>query len=202
MADIKLFTRPTNNTPSDSQKLVFGDGTAPEENITFGNFATYLMSKLGFFKVTNLFSEIFGNPTATATAQNNLDVYGKTAINGALNLVAYKDNVIEKNTTTPFTPILSTHPLNKGYVDGKIQGGTVLINGIASGASSYLINLPIPMSDTNYVIVATVANFDLFASVKDARAMVNTATNFNIALFNSGADITGQFYVSWIAYKL
>jgi hypothetical protein len=119
MADVLLHNRPEAD-PSPNDFIVYGTPTTPSGMVKLSNFYTLLMGRLGFFKVSSLFSEIFGNPTQIATAQSNLDVYGKIAMDGFLDIVAYADNVIEKDSTISYTPTITTHPANKGYVDSKV----------------------------------------------------------------------------------
>lgn len=201
MADVILHNRPE-GAPSDNEFIAYGTPTTPSGQIKMSNFYTLLMDKLGFFKVNNLFSEIFGDLTKTATAQNNLDVYGRIAMNGVLDTVAYSDNVIEKNSTIAFTPIIPTHPANKGYVDKRIQAGKLLINGLPTGTFSNTVTLPFNMGDTNYSVVATIMNTDLFLTVQDPRVVpITNSASFEIALSNVGPSISSVFYVNWVAVK-
>lgn len=116
-----LHNLPIDNNPSDTKKIAMGDGTSTDTNITLANFYTLLMSKLGFFKVSNFFSEIFGNASAMASARTNLDVPSNSQMSTADNLRALKSNVIEKDSTSTYTPTLSTHPVNLGMLN---KGGT------------------------------------------------------------------------------
>jgi len=116
------------NNPSDAKKLAMGDGSSTDTNITLGNFYTLLMSKLGFFKISNYLSEIFGNTSAMSAVRANIDVPSIGEMTTADNLRAMKTNVIEKDSTTTYTPYLSTHPTNKKYVDHKIITETTLSN--------------------------------------------------------------------------
>jgi len=125
--DKKLFELNENTTPADSKRLAFGDASSGAENITLANFYTRLMNKLGFLKVANYFSEYLGNNSAQTTAQLNLNIYSKGEVDAAILGKANKSNVIEKDSTTAYTPTLGTHPVNKSYADGSIifAGSTI-----------------------------------------------------------------------------
>ena len=117
--DTILHNQPE-GTPSDNELIAYGTPTTPVGNIKLSNFYNLLMGKLGFFKVSNLFSGIFGNPTLMASARANLGVPSVSEMQTADNLRALKSNVIEKDSTVAYTPTLGTHPATKGYVDGLV----------------------------------------------------------------------------------
>ena len=119
MADVILHNRPE-GTPSDNEFVAYGTPTTPSGQIKMSNFYNLLMSKLGFFKVSNLFSEIFGNISATTTARANLGVYSISEVQGQVTQRALKTNVIEKDNTVSYVPSLPYHPVNKKYVDDNI----------------------------------------------------------------------------------
>lgn len=202
MADVILHNRPE-GTPSDNEFVAYGTPTTPSGQIKMSNFYTLLMSKLGFFKVSNLFSEIFGNVTSMASARANLSVPSVDEMQAADNLKANKSNVIEKDSTVAFTPTIGTHPVNKKYVDNKIQAGKKEVIGIQAGTHTHRVTLPVAMADINYVVVATIANGDVFQSVQDVRVMpIVSTTYFYLILNNNAGDILGTIFINWVAVKL
>lgn len=152
MADVILHNRPI-GTPSDSEFVAYGTPTAPSGQISFSNFYNLLMDKLAFFKKANLFSEIFGNPTATATARTNLDVPSILEMQIADSLKANKTNVIEKDSTISYTPTLGTHPVNKKYVDEKqYTDGNIFVFGDISVATTKTVNLGKNVGTNKYIV--------------------------------------------------
>lgn len=150
MADVILHNRPE-ATPTDNDFVAFGTPATPSGQIKMSNFYTLLMDKLGFFKVSNLFSEIFGNPTAMASARANLGVSSTAENTTALNLKADKTNVIEKDSTVSYVPSLPYHPVNvKFLTDRKASGSFVMTTPWTT--SEYTINIGKTMSSANYQV--------------------------------------------------
>lgn len=71
-------------------------------------------------KLSSLFSAIFWSRTTDDLEewdQNQYYTETKVSNNETVTAKANKINVIEKDSTTPFTPTAPTHPVNKGYAD-------------------------------------------------------------------------------------
>ena len=179
MADEILHNLPIDNNPSDLVKIAMGTEVTPATNITLAKFYTLLMSKLGFFKVSNLFSEIFGNPTATAAARANLSVPSVLEMQTADNLKANKSNVIEKDSTTPYTPTLGTHPVNKGYIDGRYRFGTFRYL-TPWNPGGRLVTISPPLANSNYHVDLTIATVNGGRGMYPPNVTNKTVNSFTI----------------------
>lgn len=153
MADKILHNLPIDNNPSDSVKIAMGTETTPATNITLANFYTLLMSKLGFFKVSNYLSEVVGNLTAMAAVRNNIDVYSRGYTDMMISSKANKTNVIEKDSTVAFTPTIGTHPVNKKYVDDRFRFGAFVFGDIPDPAVFKTVTFSPAFSDNNFIVL-------------------------------------------------
>lgn len=193
--DTILHNQPE-GTPSDNELIAYGTPTTPAGNIKLSNFYNLLMGKLGFFKVSNLFSEIFGNPTSMASARANLSVPSVSDMQTADNLKANKSNVIEKDSTVDFTPTIGTHPVNKKYVDNKFISGRTLDLGEPSGNQTFVIPIGQTLSNTNYkVFITMIGN----STAMYAYSVINkTTTTFSIHTDEDAGVNQGNFYFDWL----
>lgn len=131
MADKILFGVPEDNNPDLTRKLAHGTETEEARSMTFAGLITWLTSRLPFFNTANNLSE------ANATAvRANLSVNSVAENTAALALKADKANVIEKNSTAPYTPTLATHPVNVAY--GKMKYGEIVVAGIVQETNGIL----------------------------------------------------------------
>lgn len=156
MADTILHNQPE-GTPSDNELIAYGTPTTPAGNIKLSNFYNLLMGKLGFFKVSNLFSEIFGNPTSMASARGNLEVYSKSEVLNQVSARALKTNVIEKDSTVAYTPTIGTHPVNLKVITDKFPAsGTVQWPGeIGPTSGNLIVNIGKTLPNNNYSVLLT-----------------------------------------------
>ena len=196
MADEILHNLPIDSNPSDSVKIAMGTETTPATNITLANFYTLLMSKLGFFKVSNLFSEIFGNPTATDAARANLSVPSVLEMQTADNLKANKSNVIEKDSTIAFTPTIATHPVNKGYIDGRYRFGTFKY--LAPwNTGSRLVTISPPLANSNYHVDLTIATVNGGRGMYPPNVTNKTVNSFTINVDPENDSIMVEPNIEW-----
>ena len=179
MADEILHNLPIDNNPSDSVKIAMGTETTPATNITLANFYALLMSKLVFFKVSNLFSEIFGNSTAMAAARGNLSVPSISEMLTGDSARALKTNVIEKDSATPFTPTIGTHPVNKAYIDNNKASGTFYM-GTPWVTREYTINIGKTMPSANYVVTLMSTTTNGFRGLYPPSITDRTTTSFKV----------------------
>ena len=180
MADVILHNRPE-GTPSDNEFVAYGTPTTPSGQIKLSNFYTLLMSKLGFFKVSNLFSEIFGNPISMASARANLSVPSVSDMQTADGLRALKSNVIEKDSTVAFTPTIGTHPVNKAYIDNNKASGTFRITN-PWATTEYTINIGKTMPSNNYIVTLMNTTDHGFKGQYPPSITNRTTTSFKIRL--------------------
>lgn len=186
MADEILHNLPIDNNPSDSVKIAMGTESTPATNITLANFYTLLMSKLGFFKVSNLFSEIYGNSTAMAAARGNLSVPSISAMLTGDSARAFKTNVIEKDSTVAFTPTIGTHPVNKKYVDDKMIIGLDYVFGDISGVGTRTVQINKTMPTINYIVLISMRSLN--GEVVGPTISNKTLTSFDVSFVeNLGA---------------
>ena len=195
MADVILHNRPE-GTPSDNEFVAYGTPTTPSGQIKLSNFYTLLMSKLGFFKISNLFSEIYGNSTAMASARHNLSVPSIAEMNNADYLKANKSNVIEKDSTVSFTPTIGTHHVNKKYIDDKFISGRTVDLGEPSGNQTFIIQIGQTLSNSNYkVLITMVGN----STAMYAYSVINkTTSTFTIHTDEDAGVNQGNFYFDWL----
>jgi len=179
--DKKLFELNENTTPADSKRLAFGDASSGAENITLANFYTRLMSKLGFLKVANYLNEYQGWPSAQASVHNSINVYSKGEVDSKDSLKANKSNVIEKDSTTPYTPTLGTHPVNKKYVDP--LEGVKSVGDILDGGISIIVNFGETLTTSNYIPTITIFGDGGNESVCTYAIIQRTTTSMTI-VFN------------------
>lgn len=186
MADTILHNQPE-GTPSDNELIAYGTPTTPAGNIKLSNFYNLLMSKLGFFKVSNLFSEIFGNPTSMASARANLSVPSVSDMQTADNLKANKSNVIEKDSTVDYTPTIGTHPvpykiiLNKFYSDGQVFNF-----GDISVVKTMTVPIGKTMIGTNYVVFLEFQQIDTILPYAISNKTVNS---FDVSMAEVGGNV-------------
>ncbi len=193
--DTILHNQPE-GTPSDNELIAYGTPTTPVGNIKLSNFYNLLMGKLGFFKVSNLFSEIFGNPTAMASARANLSVPSVSEMNNADYLKANKSNVIEKDSTVAFTPTIGTHPVNKAYIDNNKASGTFYM-GTPWVISEYTINIGKTMSSNNYVVTLMSTTSDGFRGQYPPSITDRTTTSFKVRVSVENDGILLEPTVLW-----
>ena len=197
MADQILHNCPINNNPSDSEKIAMGTESTPATNITLANFYTLLMSKLGFFKISNLFSEIFGNSTAMNTARTNLSVPSIADMQIADNLRALKTNVIEKDSTTSYTPTLPYHPLNLQYLTDRKARGTFKMT-TPWATSTYTINIGRDMGTSNYHVSLMSKSQYGFRGQYPPSIIDRTSTSFKVAVALENDSILTEPDVEWL----
>ena len=188
--DKKLFELNENTTPADSKRLAIGDASSGAENITLANFYNRLMTKLGFLKVANYFSEYSGNPTAQTTAQNNLDIYSKGQTDTAIGSKSNKSNVIEKDSTTPYTPTLGTHPVNLKVITDKFPAsGTYQWAGGSMGdqVTTQQIAIGKTLPNTNYQVVFTKIS-GINSNVPSPQVSAKGLSTFNIECYANGGN--------------
>ena len=157
MADTILHNQPE-GTPSDNELIAYGTPTTPAGNIKLSNFYNLLMTKLGFFKVSNLFSEVFGNPTSMASCRYAIGAAEYADMVNRDNQRALKANVIEKDSTVDYTPTIGTHPVNLKVITDKFPAsGTYQWTGGSMGdqVTSQTINIGKTLPNTNYQVVLT-----------------------------------------------
>ena len=199
--DVILHNRPE-GTPSDNEFVAYGTPTTPSGQIKMSNFYALLMTKLGFFKVENLLSEIFGNLTSMASARANLSVPSVSEMTTADNLRAEKTNVIEKNSTIAYTPTVGTHPVNKKYVNENIRGGEVIFPTLGQGQSYMIIPISPPFADTNYAATVTVKGTDAGFPAYNPPIVDNFAVNqFVIKITRLEAGVVNDYRLSWVLVK-
>lgn len=189
MADTILHNQPE-GTPSDSELIAYGTPTTPVGNIKLSNFYTLLMDKLGFFQVSNLFSEVFGNLTDMASARANLSVPSVLEMQTADNLKANKSNVIEKDSTIAFTPTIGTHPVTKKYVDDRFPAsGTYQWAGGSMGdqVTSQTINIGKTLPNTNYQVVITKTG-GINSNVPSPQVVSKGLATFSIECYANGGN--------------
>ena len=190
MADEILHNLSIDNNPSDSVKIAMGTETTPATNITLANFYTLLMSKLGFFKVSNLFSEIFGNSTAMAAARANISTPSVLEMKTADNLRALKTNVIEKDSTSSFTPSLPTHPVNLKVITDKFPAsGTYqwAEGSMGNQVSTQQIAIGKTLPNTNYQVVFTKIS-GINSNVPSPQVNAKGLSTFNIQCYANGGN--------------
>ena len=185
MADVILHNRPE-GTPSDNESIAYGTPSSPSGQIKLSNFYNLLMTKLGFFKVSNLFSEIFGNPSAMETARSNLNVYDKYTIDIAFQSYATKANVIEKNSTVTYTPTLGTHPVPyKIILDKFYSDGNVFNFGDIAVVKTMTVPIGKTMIGTNYVVFLEFQQID---TILPYAISGKTNTTFNVSMAEIGGN--------------
>jgi len=194
--DKKLFELNENTTPADSKRLAFGDASSGAENITLANFYTRLMSKLGFLKVANYLNEYQGWPSAQASVHNSINVYSKTQVDDKDALKANKSNVIEKDSTTPYTPTLGTHPVNKSFIDNNKASGTFYM-GTPWGTGEYTINIGKTMPSANYVVILMSTTTDGFRGQYPPSITDRTTTSFKVKVSVENDGILLEPTVLW-----
>ena len=189
MADVILHNRPE-GTPSDNEFVAYGTPTTPSGQIKMSNFYTLLMSKLGFFKVSNLFSEIFGNPSAMTSARANLGVYSTAEVQSQVTQRALKSNVIEKDSTVAYTPTIGTHPVNKKYVDDKFPAsGSYQWAGGSMGdqVTAQQVSIGKTLPNTNYQVVITKTG-GINSNVPSPRVSAKGLSTFSIECYANGGN--------------
>lgn len=195
MADTILHNQPI-GTPSDSERIAYGTPTTPSGNITLANFYTLLMTKLGFFKVSNYFSEIFGNPTAMASARANLSVPSVLEMQTADGLKANKSNVIEKDSTATYTPTLSTHPVNVGWVNSRRIVGTFQYDTPWS-VLERTVNIGQTLNTNNYSVLLESATPSGFKGMYPLIVKDKTNSTFVIQIDPENTGIMEQPLIRW-----
>ncbi len=98
---------PTNYDPKttpDGTDVVWSSDAVTNFNLTISSIALYTLTNattddLDEWSVNKYYTEARVDANSTVVSKAN------------------KSNVIEKDSTTPYTPTLDTHPVNKGYVD-------------------------------------------------------------------------------------
>lgn len=98
--------------------VVWSSDAVTNFNLTVASIALYAFTSSN----TDNLSEWSTNLYYTETRVDN-----NSTVVSLWNNKADKTNVIEKDSTTPFTPTLWTHPVNKGYVDNEITDKTTNI---------------------------------------------------------------------------
>ena len=196
MADKILHNLPIDNNPSDSVKIAMGTETTPATNITLSDFYTLLMSKLGFFKVSNLFSEIFGNPTAMAAARGNLSVPSISEMLTGDSARALKSNVIEKDSTTPYTPTLGTHPLNLKFIQDKFRFGTFRYL-TPWNTGSRVVTISPPLANSNYHVDLTIATVNGGRGMYPLNVTNKTVNSFTINVDPENNTIMVEPNIDW-----
>jgi len=185
MANIILHNRPE-GTPSNNEFIAYGTPTTPSGQIKLSNFFTLLMDNLGFFKVGNSFSEIFGNPTQMAAARANLSVPSVAEMTNADNLRALKTNVIEKDSTINYTPTLGTHPVPyKIIIDKFWSNGLVFDFGNISVVKTMTVPIGKTMIGTNYVVFLEFQQID---TILPYAISGKTTTSFDVSMAEVGGN--------------
>lgn len=77
----RLFERTINNNPSTSKRIAFGAAGVVTETMTLASLLSWLMTNLGFLKITSNLSDL----NNVATARTNLGVYSKGETDTLLN---------------------------------------------------------------------------------------------------------------------
>lgn len=194
MADTILHNQPE-GTPSDNELIAYGTPTTPAGNIKLSNFYNLLMGKLGFFKVSNLFSEIFGNPTSMASARGNLSVPSVSDMQTADGLRALKSNVIEKDSTVAYTPTIGTHPVNKKYVDDKLYSNDqIYVFGDIGGSTTQTVNLGKNVGTNRYIVNIEITST---ATMHPLQISNKTSTSFDVTAVEVGSG-ANNLQFRWI----
>ena len=195
MADVILHNRPE-GTPTDNEFVAYGTPTTPSGQIKMSNLYTLLMSKLGFFKVSNLFSEIFGNTSAMTSARANIGVYSTSEVQGLVTQRALKSNVIEKDSTIAFTPTIGTHPVNKKFIDDKFIYGRTVDLGEPSGNQTFVIPIGRTLPNNNYrVIITMIGNSTAMYAYS---IIAKTVNDFTIHTDEASGIGQGNIYFDWL----
>ncbi len=191
MADQILFGAPENNNPSDSEKIAGGTGASLAWTITLANFYSLLMNKLAFLKTANRLSEYNGNSTAQSDVHTNLNLKSKTDTDTADNLRSLKSNVIEKDSTVQYTPILPTHPTPKGYVDYRIPKSGIYVwagGGMGDVATSQTVTIGLTLPNNNYVVMITIGDGTNSNISFGVPITSKSVTSFDIQAYCSGGN--------------
>lgn len=118
----RLFEQGGDVTPELDKRVAWGKVGEPTQNTTWGNIVTWLESVLGFLRKDANLSDL----TNKNTAQANLDVYNKFGVDSIVSHRALRNNVLEKNNTTPYEPTSSYHPATRKMVLDLLKTGYVL----------------------------------------------------------------------------
>lgn len=108
----KISTLPTKVTPVWADLVTWLD--SEDSNI---------QTKNKNFLLSSIWASVFWSRTTTDIPEWTNEYYTEAKVTANTTVVslwtdkADKSNVIEKDSTTPFTPTLPTHPVNKDYVD-------------------------------------------------------------------------------------
>lgn len=203
-------------TPMDDERLIFGKAFSPACNITFANFFTLLLDKLGFLKKSENLNDILDK----AQALTNLGAYSKTYVDNALGdkatlLQASSGAVLGVANTTIYEPTSPYHPATlksitdriaaiqayATYMDAGLAHGSEVIGDIDESSNKEgTISLGVTLSNTNYRILCEVYEPNgqpVYVTIK-----AKTTTNFTYhvtAAYNSAVQ---SVTLNWKAESL
>jgi hypothetical protein len=126
----RAFELSTTDDPDDDYRIVIGKELTPSINMLLSAFVAWLLTKLGFLKISNNLSDL----SDTSTARDNLGVYSKTAVNTALTAKADlrqtgSGAALGESNTSVYVPSSNYNPATKLYVDNSSAGVIVTMEG-------------------------------------------------------------------------
>ena len=108
----RLFEQGGDVTPELDKRVAWGKVGEPTQNSSWGTIVNWLESVLGFLRKDANLSDL----TNKTAARENLGVYSTGQVDTKLGDRALRNNVLEKNNTTPYTPTSSYHPATRKMV--------------------------------------------------------------------------------------
>lgn len=194
----RLFEQELVSTIDPTYRLAVGKASSPTINWTLSGLITYLMSHLGFLKVTSNLSDL----NNVATARTNLSVYSQSQVTSFLAAKAtlYQSgsgSVLGVSNTSIYTPSANYHPATKKYVDDNtitpLFKGYTEIGDITSGRREVTIALGVTLSTANYVVFVELYDNNSGSSLGVHRVKwgtnAHTTTSFKLIMEESEAVV-------------
>ena len=188
----RLFERTINNDPSTSKRIAFGAAGVVTETMTLASFLNWLLTNLGFLKITSNLSDL----NNVATARTNLGVYSKGETD---TLLLAKENSITSTDWLNGVIVSSKVKVASFILKAKRWGNVVTFNG------QFELTSPPTAGEVLFTLPAAVGvpSINVYFGTDDADSDVNmelyvASGTSNIAAQVGGSDKIHVFNATFI----
>jgi hypothetical protein len=187
--------------PATNYRIIFGKAAASAANMTFAKLLVWLGTNLNFAnkQLSNLSPDI-------ETAQDNLQVYSKSATNVLLNakataFVGGTGQALLSTDNPNYSPSNPKSPATKEYVDGMIlRRGQAVIGDLSTGTIGILFSSALPTSD--YMVIGTLKSADSTGYCYAYDVNTFTTTGFTLHTNELGASVVENMIFQYIVLPL
>jgi hypothetical protein len=184
--------------PATNYRIIFGKAAASAANMTFAKLLVWLGANLNFAnkQLSNLNPDI-------ETAQDNLQVYSKSATNDLLDakataFVGGTGTAMMSESNPNYGESGPTSPATVGYVDGMIlRRGQAVIGDLSTGTIEILFSSALSTSD--YMVIGTLKTADStgYCYAYDVNTFTTTGFTLHTNELGTGANeaMTFQYIV-------